>query len=238
MVLKLYVTLLSEPSRGPLIFVRANNIQHEEKMLVLAKQEHKKPEFLAINPMGLVPAMVDDDFKLFESHAILRYLATTRSVPDHWYPADPQKRAIVDCILKWHHVNLRLGSFRFMKQKVFARKLGLQRDEKVIRESQITLTTSLKFIEDNWLTREGPFLNGASQPSIADLSLACQVVQGQLMDRSDRDLIYGSREKIKKWVQAMEEALAPHFADVHSLVRMVSAKGQAKRDAKRMQSAL
>ena len=37
--------------------------------------EHHKPEFLAINPMGKVPAIADGDFYLWESGAILLYLA-------------------------------------------------------------------------------------------------------------------------------------------------------------------
>ena len=36
---------------------------------------HKKPEFLAINPNGAVPAVVDGDFALSESNAILQYAA-------------------------------------------------------------------------------------------------------------------------------------------------------------------
>ena len=41
------------------------------------KEEHKTPEYLKINPNGLVPTMVDNDFVLYESHAIMRYLCGT-----------------------------------------------------------------------------------------------------------------------------------------------------------------
>ena len=62
-------------------------------MVDIAKGEHKTPEYLAKNPNGEVPAIKDGDFLLGESHAILRYLATSRDVADHWYPTDPKKRA-------------------------------------------------------------------------------------------------------------------------------------------------
>lgn len=40
----------------------------------LSKGEQRKPEFLALNPFGRVPVLVDGDQKLWESHAILAYL--------------------------------------------------------------------------------------------------------------------------------------------------------------------
>ncbi len=40
----------------------------------LTKGEQKSPEYLAINPYGRVPALVDGDLKLWESHAIIAYL--------------------------------------------------------------------------------------------------------------------------------------------------------------------
>jgi glutathione S-transferase len=57
------------------------------------------PEFRALNPNAKVPVMDEDGFILWESHAILRYLAA-RHGPD-WYPADLQQRAIIDQWLDW-----------------------------------------------------------------------------------------------------------------------------------------
>jgi GSH-dependent disulfide-bond oxidoreductase len=50
-------------------------LPYEVRALDLGKGEQKTPEFLAINPNGRIPALVDDGFPIFESGAILLYLA-------------------------------------------------------------------------------------------------------------------------------------------------------------------
>lgn len=51
------------------------SIPYEFILLDMAAEEHRKPEYLAVNPMGKVPAIEDGKLKLWESGAILLYLA-------------------------------------------------------------------------------------------------------------------------------------------------------------------
>jgi glutathione S-transferase len=50
-------------------------VPYEFVLLDMQAGAHRQPDYLAINPMGKVPAIVDGDFKLAESGAILVYLA-------------------------------------------------------------------------------------------------------------------------------------------------------------------
>lgn len=62
----------------------------------LGKGEQRKPEFLKINPTGRTPALVDGDFKLWESTAIMQYIASKKKT-DLW-PDDAKTRAE---IMQW-----------------------------------------------------------------------------------------------------------------------------------------
>jgi len=55
--------------------------------------------YLAMNPNRLIPTIDDDGFVLWESNAILRYLAA-RHAPGLW-PADPRVRALADRWMDW-----------------------------------------------------------------------------------------------------------------------------------------
>ncbi|WP_068827280.1 glutathione S-transferase family protein [Pseudomonas sp. BMS12] len=70
-------------------------LPYEVHALSFDKKEQKTPEFLRINPNGRIPAIVDDGFAVFESGAILIYLAEKTG---QLMPCDAKGRSLV---LQW-----------------------------------------------------------------------------------------------------------------------------------------
>lgn len=63
------------------------------------------PEYKAMNPNGLVPLIDDDGFLLWESHAIVRYLARKHGLGT-LCPADPRQAADADRWMEWYSTTL------------------------------------------------------------------------------------------------------------------------------------
>lgn len=96
MSLKLYFAQGSPPSRGVLLLMRTMKLDVEIKNVNLAAGEHLSEEFLKINPLHQVPVLVDGDFILTESRAIMGYLVGKYNAGSSLYPADALKRAVID----------------------------------------------------------------------------------------------------------------------------------------------
>ncbi len=71
---------------------------------------NKDPEYLALNPNGTVPTIVEDGFSMWESNAIVRHLASRHGVGTLW-PKDAHERAHADQWMDWQQtvVNPALG---------------------------------------------------------------------------------------------------------------------------------
>jgi glutathione S-transferase len=69
-------------------------LPYETKLLNMAAGDNRRPEFLAKNPFGQVPVIEDGDLVLFDSNAILVYLAKTYG-DSSWLPEDAQGAAAV-----------------------------------------------------------------------------------------------------------------------------------------------
>ncbi|GKE38522.1 glutathione S-transferase T1-like protein, partial [Tanacetum coccineum] len=61
----------------------------------------------------------------------------------------------------------------------------------------------------------GQFLLGNSQPSIADISIACQVMQLEVLSERDHSRILAPNERVIKWIEDVRSVTAPFFDEVH-----------------------
>lgn len=106
-------------------YLQELNISYEYISLNLSESEHLKPEYLAINPIGKVPAIVDKDFKLWESGAILLYIADKyQQIPD-----SIEYRAILNQWVLFANATLGLGLFlEDRREKEMPRLLTLLND--------------------------------------------------------------------------------------------------------------
>jgi glutathione S-transferase len=66
----------------------------------LMKGEQRAPDYLALNPTGRTPTLIDGDFVLWESTAIMQYLASLR--PNTLWPSNARAQADVMRWQSWH----------------------------------------------------------------------------------------------------------------------------------------
>lgn len=98
--MKLYFHPMSSNARCARLAAVALGVKPELVLVDLQKGEQRKPEYLAINPNGKIPALVDGDTVLWESIAIGMYLAD-KTPGQTLYPTDAVQRAHVNKWLLW-----------------------------------------------------------------------------------------------------------------------------------------
>ena len=97
--MKLYMNPVSNTSRPVRLLIAENKLPVEELIIDFMTAEHLKEPYISLNPNGLVPTLVDDDFVLTESSAIMKYLADKFNLA--LYPKDLKKRAKVNEMMDW-----------------------------------------------------------------------------------------------------------------------------------------
>ena len=86
-MIKLYGHEMSGNCYKPKLLLELLNIEYEWVKVDLMKGEQKLPQYLALNPFGQVPLLVDGDTKLADAQAILVYLARQYG-GDRWLPLE------------------------------------------------------------------------------------------------------------------------------------------------------
>ncbi|BFM38336.1 glutathione S-transferase [Synechocystis sp. LKSZ1] len=86
-MIKLYGHEISGNSYKVQLMLSLLNLDYEWVRIDLMKGAHKSPEYLAMNPFGQVPLLVDGEIQLADAQAILVYLARQYG-GDQWLPTD------------------------------------------------------------------------------------------------------------------------------------------------------
>ena len=98
--MKLYFHPMSGNSRRVLLVATHLGVPLERVVVDLTQGEQRQPPHLQRNPNGRVPVLDDDGFVLWESRAIMQYLAD-KTPGQTLLPADPRGRAEVSRWLFW-----------------------------------------------------------------------------------------------------------------------------------------
>ena len=157
--------------------------------------DHKKPEYLAINPNGKVPAFVDGDLKLFESRAINAYLASL-DPKRRLYPENLKKRAVVDQWSYWQAIHFGPSSQKLTFEKVLKEKFGRGKPDEQVIATEAKETTKLLGVFNSGLTGRDWI---AGDLSIADFALASTLTQ-----RKAAGIDLEPFANVAKWIERLE----------------------------------
>lgn len=160
MTLKLYRHPVSGHAHRAELALSLLGLPHELIDVDLAAREHKTPEFLARHPFGQLPLLDDDGHCVWDSTAILVYLASKYDASGRWLPADPAGRAAVQA---WLSVASGLIAFGPATARVITLfRTGADASEAIARAHAL-----FKVMEGELSRR--PFLVGDT-PTLADIA--------------------------------------------------------------------
>lgn len=178
--MELYVDPVGTTSRAVLALVRHEGMAMTVHNVSLMKGEHHQPPLSALNPNRLVPVLVEGNFVLTESSAILRYLARVHG--SSTYPGEPQSAARVDELVAWFESNFYKD---FGHQYVYPQLMPHHRrpggaNEITVEWGRARSQRWLAVLDTHFLRDCDPFLLG-STPSIADFHGASILSLGELV---------------------------------------------------------
>ena len=154
----------------------AMNLQYEFKNVNLLAGEQRTPEFLKINPVGRVPAIDDNGFKLFESNAIIRYLADANNSP--LFPKDAKKRAVIDQWMDFASIHVATAMARLFFNTVIYKMMNVPKDEQSYADGLKFLGQFLPIVEKQ-LT-QNQYMAG-NEFSLADISMLASLEQSEVV---------------------------------------------------------
>ncbi len=175
--MKLYHYPISPNSRKVIAVLHHLNLTCEYQTIDLSKREQMQPEFLALNPNHMIPTLVDGDFILWESNAIMQYLCTKVADNELWPLGNHTLQADISRWLFWQsgHFGNACAILVFERLVKKAFNLGQLPDPKEIGRGEDLFHRFAKVLERHlkdreWLVGEGVTLADLSVGSFLDLT--------------------------------------------------------------------
>ena len=191
--MKLYNSPLSPNAKRVRVLANELGITLNLVELDLMKGEHKKPEYVAKNPMGKVPTLEDDDgYTLWESPAALVYLASKNN--SNLFPNDAKGRAETFRWMFWNSSHFEPSVFNVAFEKMIKPMMGGQPDESRIAAARADWERFAPVFNahlegKNWVL--------GSNFSVADIALATTV---EFSSHDTLGFDYGRFPHIKAWL--------------------------------------
>ena len=166
--MKLYYDPITVNCRKVVAGLDLLGVEYEDVKIDYFAQGHKEPEYLAINPNGELPALVDGDLKLWESNAILVYGAEL-SGPTSAYPQDPKVRADIQRWLLWESGKWFGGCYVYLVENLVKPMLKAETDEAALEAHAPTFHNQAAILDARLAGRD--WLSGPDV-TIADIAVA------------------------------------------------------------------
>ena len=167
----MYVLYGGDFTRAPLVqwVLEEGGIPYDLRKIDIVKGEHRAPEFLAINPAGLVPVLITPEGEaLYEAAALMVYLADQHHLTD-LAPAltDPCRGLFLSSVF-WIASDIKAEMKRFH----FPHRYSLKtEDNAAIQDMSKQLVLSRLGVMNTRLAKNGPYVLG-SRFSLADFYLS------------------------------------------------------------------
>lgn len=193
--MKLYINLLSPNVRRVRLTAAVLGLALEEKTIDFAKGEQKNPEYLALNPNGAVPTLVDGDFVLTESRAMMQYLSFKKPEAG-LLPRD--ERGLAD-VTRWQfwdssHFSPQLGTLAF--QRIIKPMMGMgEPDQGKVDEALTNFRRYAAVLNQR--------LDGKSYVVGDALTLADLTIASSLMYAKQSDVPLGEFPHVQSWFSRM-----------------------------------
>ena len=185
----------------------------EPRLVNMAKGEHKLRPFLAINPMGQLPALADDSgLVLWESNAICQFLCE-REGDNAFYPRDPKTRADIARWLFWEASTWSKATEILTHENVRKPMMGIgEPDGSRVREGEKLFRPLAALLNDHLANR--PYLVGDTV-TLADFVVggaATYVERGRfpVADFPNLQAWFARLNQIPAWTETVPSADLPN----------------------------